>query len=147
MQADGGGGWGGSWREWRAAQSLPEMSFCQAVPGGMTHAINLSQHLSINQSIAFSRVKSVCDMPHLTVALGSGADASLIVFGSGQDGFTRGRWPAKVPTYQRLLKGWTHEEGKKCVKFLIFVDMILEFKARMAVRVDYRRQVGWRKSI
>lgn len=102
---------------------------------------------SIYQSIAVSRVKSVCDMPHLTAALRSGTDASLIVFGSQQDGFTRGRRPTKVPTFQRLIKGRMQEEGKEGVKFLIFVDMILEFKARMAVRVDYRRQAGWRKSI
>lgn len=41
-------GWrgGGCWRE--SVHSLPEMSFCQPVPGGITRVINLSQHLSIN---------------------------------------------------------------------------------------------------
>lgn len=86
-------------------------------------------------------------MPHLTAAFRDGADASLIVFGSQQDGFTRARRPTKVATFQGSLKGRTHGEGRKCGKFLIFADMILEFKAGTTVRVDYRRQVGWRKSI
>lgn len=33
------------------------------------------------------------------------------------------------------------------MKRLIFSALFLEFKARMTVRVDYKRQVGWRKSI
>lgn len=103
QQPDAGDdGEGGCWREWRSIQSLAEMSFCQPVPGGITCVINPSHHLSIN--CFFSRVKSVCDMPHLTEALRSGADASLIFFGSQQNVFTRGKWPTNVPTIWRLLK-------------------------------------------
>lgn len=43
-------GWqeGGCWREWWFVHSLPEMSFCQQVSGGILSVINLSDHLSFN---------------------------------------------------------------------------------------------------
>lgn len=44
----GVGGWEGCWRERPSELSLPEMSFCQPVPGGITCVINPSHHLSIN---------------------------------------------------------------------------------------------------
>lgn len=63
-QPDAGWQEGGCWLEWRFVHSLPEMSFCQPVPGQIPSAINPSNHLSIN---FLCRVKYVWDMLHLTL--------------------------------------------------------------------------------
>lgn len=74
-QPDAGWQEGARWPEWRLIHSLPKMSFCQPVSGGMLSVINPSGHLSINYS---SRVKPVCDMLHFTAMLRSSGTASLI---------------------------------------------------------------------
>lgn len=74
-QPDAGWQEGARWLEWRFVHSLPEMSFCQPVSGGMLSVINPADHLSIN---SFSRVKLVCDMLHFTVMLRRCGTASFI---------------------------------------------------------------------
>lgn len=74
-QPDAGWQEGARWLEWRFVHSLPEMSFCQPVSGGMLSVINPSNHLSINP---FSRVKPACDMLHFIVMLRSRGTALLI---------------------------------------------------------------------
>ncbi len=88
-QPDAGWQQGARWLEWRFVHSLPEMSFCQPVSGGMLSVINPADHISIS---SFSRVKPVCDMLHFTAMLRSCGTASLIF----SEPFAWGRKTANV---------------------------------------------------
>ena len=110
---------GARWLEWRFVHSLPEMSFCQPVPGGMLSVINPSEHLSIN---SFSRVKPVCDMLHLTAMLWSCGPASLIFSASTGCICLRGE------NYKRNCRYPTHVTSESSSKKQIIIIIMSTLK-------------------
>lgn len=92
-QPDAGWQEGARWLEWRFVHSLPEMSSCQPVSGGMLSVINPSDHISINYC---SRVKPACDVLHFTAVVRSCGIASLI-FSDPAGSFSHRNQSASLP--------------------------------------------------
>lgn len=126
-QPDAGWQEGGCWLEWWFVHSLPEMSFCQPVPGQILSVINPSNHLSIN---FFSRVRFVCHMLHLTVMLRS-CRTALLIFSEPKGQTHLKRTNSKCPKYVAKLYLWNKS----------FLPVPCEFWDEVAERMDYERRV------
>lgn len=86
-------------------------------------------------------------MPHLAAALRSSAGALLIFSGSQQTVFTWGRRQQfRVCQKAEYSPDTRWKMESKSGNFVYFSKGIFEFKAGMAVPVDYKGQVDWRKS-